>query len=261
MDLLKMTIYNLEMEAFDRESEPQNATKQPVFLSAQRRYENIRVPINEITKRLCYECGDVLSDLNEYQEHLLAHEVVNISYQLYHREPARPSPRVYESDDEKNTKDKSKQETRRKRSNVEGTSGRAAKVSKLYISNIPSFPDNLVTEHETEFSNDSAPPETMPGYRVVTSFPQTANNALSNEFSPIAPHMSNFICDTAITQTSMARDLMKPDQESQATSDQTLEFTDKNMFVFEGSSNSDELEVESLMVDILDRIDIVTKIE
>jgi hypothetical protein len=54
---------------------------------------------------------------------------------------------------------------------------------------------------------------------------------------------------------------MKPDQESQATSNQTLEFTDKNMFVFEESSNSDELEVESLMVDILDRIDIVTKIE
>lgn len=69
--------------------------------SAQRKYDNIhRVRDSETSKRLCYECGEVVAGgEDKYQDHILLHEGVYLSYQLYHfenatgrRPPAIPPP-------------------------------------------------------------------------------------------------------------------------------------------------------------------------
>lgn len=52
-------------------------------MSAQRRYELMRVPESEITKRICYECGAVIVGLTEYDDHVAAHELTDIAWQLY----------------------------------------------------------------------------------------------------------------------------------------------------------------------------------
>uniref|UniRef100_A0A915EA68 Uncharacterized protein n=1 Tax=Ditylenchus dipsaci TaxID=166011 RepID=A0A915EA68_9BILA len=67
------------------------------FISAQRRYDNVRVRDAEITKRLCYECGDVIvGGDKEYQEHILWHEATFLVYQLYHFESSSTSEDVQE---------------------------------------------------------------------------------------------------------------------------------------------------------------------
>lgn len=47
----------------------------------------MRVRDAEITKRLCYECGEVIvGGEKEYQDHILLHEAIYLAYQLYHSE-------------------------------------------------------------------------------------------------------------------------------------------------------------------------------
>lgn len=53
------------------------------FVSPQRRFDNRRVRDSELVKRLCYECGRLLvNGEQEYQNHILSHEVANIVIQL-----------------------------------------------------------------------------------------------------------------------------------------------------------------------------------
>ncbi|KAI1729290.1 hypothetical protein DdX_01522 [Ditylenchus destructor] len=60
------------------------------FVSAQRRYDNVRVRDAEMKKRLCYECGEVIDGgEKQYQEHILSHEATYLAYQLYHSEKDR----------------------------------------------------------------------------------------------------------------------------------------------------------------------------
>ena len=57
------------------------------FISAQRRYDNHRVRDSQLDKRICYECGRILtSGEHEYQEHILTHEAIYLAYQLYYAE-------------------------------------------------------------------------------------------------------------------------------------------------------------------------------
>ncbi|KAL3098600.1 hypothetical protein niasHT_013174 [Heterodera trifolii] len=59
-----------------------SSSKKP-FVSAQRRYDNVRVRDSEFHTRVCLECGAVLTGAEkDYQEHLLVHESVNLLYQL-----------------------------------------------------------------------------------------------------------------------------------------------------------------------------------
>ncbi|KAI3410052.1 hypothetical protein GPALN_006416 [Globodera pallida] len=75
---------------------PNNSINHPTskkpFVSAQRRYDNVRVRDSEFFKRVCFDCGRVLIGAEkDYQEHLLTHESIQLLYQLDYFERFGPS--------------------------------------------------------------------------------------------------------------------------------------------------------------------------
>ncbi|KAI6213031.1 hypothetical protein M3Y94_00101500 [Aphelenchoides besseyi] len=66
------------------------------FLSAQRRYDNMRIRENEIQHRVCFDCGRVVHGNDMvFQHHMVTHEAAFICYQLYHFEKGTTMPRNY----------------------------------------------------------------------------------------------------------------------------------------------------------------------
>nr|CAD2155093.1 unnamed protein product [Meloidogyne enterolobii] len=56
------------------------------FVTAQRRYDNVRVRDSEMKSRLCCECGQQIFGEKKYQEHIIAHECTFLAYNLYYTE-------------------------------------------------------------------------------------------------------------------------------------------------------------------------------
>ncbi|KAL7078699.1 hypothetical protein ACQ4LE_002257 [Meloidogyne hapla] len=98
------------------------------FVTAQRRYDNVRVRDSEMKSRLCCECGQQIFGEKKYQEHIIAHECTYLAYNLYYTEQANISSKNNKLNfTEETTQSEVKNKNKRKIS--EESSGRTASSS------------------------------------------------------------------------------------------------------------------------------------